>query len=152
MREIEKYTEHELYEITQMARLRFLGEEVAKQYMTEDEWIIATMACLKYIGLELNINHNGVFVFNGKQGFVSKEGVVLPLYYNTWYFRLREGFIEVKRKDGEWNHVNMKGEILSKEWWYFAKPFCGGFARVQRVAGKEGFIDTKGIWYDELPN
>jgi hypothetical protein len=143
-----EYSERELYEITQMARLKFLGEEVAKQAMTEDELIIATMACLKYIDLDIKIDKDGKFKIKGKEGLVSEEGFVLPLYDAVWSFH--EGFAVVEQ-GGKEGHINTKGELLADKWYDEVWNFREGFAPV-RQGGKEGFIDKEGNWYDEHPN
>jgi hypothetical protein len=144
------YSEQELYEITQLARLKFLvekpayrylGEKVAKHVMTEDEWIIATMACLKYIDLELEFGEEGKFKINGKMGLVSEEEFVLPLYQEVSSFS--EGFARVKQGD-KWNHINAKGELLGNKWWDDVGFLRYGFAWVQREDGKYNHINTKG--------
>jgi hypothetical protein len=150
MKKILEYSEQELYEITQLARLKFLGEEVAKQAMTEDELIVALMACLKYIDLDIKINSFGKFEINEKMGLVTKEGFVLPLYDEVWEFA--EGFASVKQGH-KYGHINTKGELLADKWYDFVLQFQGGFA-VVRQGDKYGHINTKGElladkWYDD---
>jgi hypothetical protein len=107
-----EYSKQELYEITQLARLKFLGEEDAKQVMTEDEWIIATMACLKYIDLELIVDDDdGRFDFNGKMGVVSKEGYIIPIYD---YIHLFTEGIAMVRIANNYFHVDKIGNICEE--------------------------------------
>jgi hypothetical protein len=162
------YSERELYEITQLARLKFLGEEVAKQVMTEDDLIIALMACLKYIDLKLKIDRFGKFEINKKQGLVSKKGFILPLYDAVWSFRdnhHKNGvYYRARVKNnhfygGGYNFVNEVGEIISEKWWNWVGHFKNRFARVERKTDVReyayNFINTKGEllsnrWYQSL--
>jgi hypothetical protein len=152
------YSERELYEITQLARLKFLGEEVAKQVMTEDEQIVATMACLKYIDLNFEIDTEGKFKINGKLGMVAKEGFVLPFYDIINIDGDQKFPIRVEQRDKK-NHLNSKvnfvdtkSEELSKEGWDYADDFKNDVALVM---GKTKFnhIDKNGNliseqWWD----
>ncbi len=140
--------ERELYEITQLARLKFLGEKVAKQVMTEDELIVALMACLKYIDLDIKIDTGGKFKINGKLGLVSEEGFVLPFYIEVWPF---QGGFAVVRQGDKYGHINTKGELLGNKWYVEVGHFQGGFASVKQ-GDKWGYIDKEGNWYDEHPN
>jgi hypothetical protein len=150
-----EYSERELYEITQLARLKFLGEEVAKQVMTEDDLIIALMACLKYIDLKLKIDTEGKFKINGKWGRVcGMGGFILPLY--EWISDFdEESFCRAKVstkgviKEGL---LNSQGKLLGNQWYDKVWKFNDGFARVQ-IREKRNFINRKGVllseqWYD----
>jgi hypothetical protein len=112
--------ESDLPAITQMARLRFLGEEVAKQYMTEDELILATMANLKYLDLnvdffEEDLEIKGFFCIwipyildSLKYGFVNENYTILPIYDD---FALdsdfKRGLIKAK-KNHKWGVIDKK--------------------------------------------
>lgn len=72
---------------------------------------------------------------------VFENGVKIKV---RWVGDFQEGFARVRRKDGLYNHINHRGEVLSKTWWKDVWGFYEGFARVQREDGTWTNIDTTG--------
>ena len=56
-----------------------------------------------------------------------------------------DGIFIIMRKDGKWNYMNTKGNLLSPNMWFStACPFFDGFAKVQNQRRKWNIINMQG--------
>ena len=58
----------------------------------------------------------------------------------TWMGERQEGYTRVKRRDGKWNLINSKDEIVSPVWYKYVWDVSEGLAPIQNDEGKENFI------------
>ncbi len=114
-----EYSETDLLAITQRARYLFLGEEVAKQVMTDEEMAMATMVLLKFPNLGIrfdNFEPNKFEWFLDDDlsdkfrlyGRVDKYCSIPPIY--EYISELREGLVKVSKKDKSY-FIDAEGKI-----------------------------------------
>ena len=68
-----------------------------------------------------------------------KNDNVLDLLYFS------DGFAKVQRRNDEWNFIDKKGKILSKQWYKWVDDFYEGFAAVQKTNGEWCKLYKNGI-------
>lgn len=87
-------------------------------------------------------NEDGLF------NFIDKEKNIRYLFPNMWFTLVEDlynGFARVLRKDGKWNFINDKGNILSpNQWFEHVGTFYDGIAYV--YDGRDGwnYINSQG--------
>ncbi len=83
------------------------------------------------------------FTKNGKWGFISKQGEVIPLQYD-WASDFSEDLASVK-KEGNYGFINKQGEVVIPLQYDYASSFSEGLAVVMpKKDDKWGFINKQG--------